>query len=89
MNSLMAFNKLETLIVEEDSELKKTLKACASLFSFTNGAVAYRMFRETRDAVHGNSLLLSTSSNGRKIDPSRFYLRQKSSRVAELETYLQ
>ena len=46
------------------------------------------MFRETRDAVHGNSLLLLTSSNGRKIDPSRFHLRHKSARVEELEAYL-
>ena len=54
----MAFIKLEALIVNEDSELKKTLQACASLITFANGAVAYRMFRETRDVVQGNSLLL-------------------------------
>ena len=54
----MTFNKLEALFVNEDSELHETLTACASLFTFTNGAVAYRMFRETRDVVHGNSLLL-------------------------------
>ena len=55
----MTFNKLEALFVNEDSELHQTLTACASLFTFTNGAVAYRMFRETVwDVVNGNSLLL-------------------------------
>ena len=56
-----------------ENDLKRTLNGLGSLFTFASSAVAYGIFRETRDVVNCDKLLLQTSSfGGRKIDPSRF-----------------
>ena len=60
LSACSAFCQLEAKI-NGDTDLKKTLQALSSLFAFANGAVAYRVFRETKDIVGDNPLLELTS----------------------------
>ena len=61
LSSCTEFCQIEAKIFVEDAPLKQTLKSISSLFSLTNGIVAYRLFRETRDMLGDFPILFELS----------------------------